>query len=221
MNAKAVFREDMAVADVQTRILADLKAAAVAGDSAKALQLLQSVESQQIPKTTVMYNRALKALAASNQHDKFQETLEAMEQSGVSWDPVTVKMLVTTYSAKGDFGAAIEAFERAREDDIVGVAEASLYDAVIGAYRKTGAFDKALDLCDEMRALRMDPTKEGYAFIATVAIRDKKTYLISRTLDTMKQEGFAAEDIEYVREVIVSELPEELKYQADGVHLQA
>jgi hypothetical protein len=38
-----------------------------------------------------------------------------------------------------------------------------------------------------MRALRLNPTKEGYAFIATMAIRDKKTYLISRTLDTMKQ----------------------------------
>jgi hypothetical protein len=43
------------------------------GVGPQALQLLQSVESQQIPKTTVMYNRALKALAASNQHDKFQE----------------------------------------------------------------------------------------------------------------------------------------------------
>lgn len=48
---------------------------------------------------------------------------------------------------------------------------------------------QALDLCDEMRALRLNPTKEGYAFIATMAIRDKKTYLISRTLDTMKQVG--------------------------------
>ena len=48
-------------------------------------------------------------------------------------------------------------------------------------------------MCDEMRALRLNPTREGYAFIATVAIKDDKTYLIARTLDTMKQEGFSAE----------------------------
>lgn len=145
-----------------------------------------------------------------------------------------------------------------------------------------------------MRALRLNPTKEGYAFIATMAIRDKKTYLISRTLDTMKQvrghltrldfhtaprkktrrhqnqeissvsstlslqfdkfqdsfrsyecqgpglgvatlssgclvpefefefeidseqEGFSAEDVEYVRAVILEELPDNLKHQAEG-----
>jgi hypothetical protein len=50
-----------------------------------------------------------------------------------------------------------------------------------------------MDLCDEMRYLRINPTKEGYAFIATVAVRGGKTYLISRTLDTMKQEGFSPE----------------------------
>lgn len=52
---------------------------------------------------------------------------------------------------------------------------------------------QAMDMCDEMRALRLNPTREGYAFIATVAIKDDKTYLIARTLDTMKQEGFSAE----------------------------
>lgn len=54
-----------------------------------------------------------------------------------------------------------------------------------------------MDLCDEMRALRLNPTKEGYAFIATVAIKDGKTYLVSRTLETMQQEGFAAEVCAY------------------------
>lgn len=33
----------------------------------------------------------------------------------------------------------------------------------------------------------------SYAFIATVAIRDGKTYLVARTLETMQQEGFAPE----------------------------
>ena len=50
-----------------------------------------------------------------------------------------------------------------------------------------------MDLCDEMRALRLNPTKEGYAFIASIAIRDGKTYLVARTLETMQQEGFEAE----------------------------
>lgn len=53
--------------------------------------------------------------------------------------------------------------------------------------------NQAMDLCDEMRALRLNPTKEGYAFIATVAVRDGKTYLVARTLETMQQEGFSAE----------------------------
>lgn len=73
-----------------------------------------------------------------------------------------------------------------------------------------------MQLCEEMRSKRMDPTREGYAFIAVKAINDSKTYLISRTLETMKQEGFPAEDIEYVRKIIVDKLPEELKYQVDG-----
>lgn len=53
--------------------------------------------------------------------------------------------------------------------------------------------NQAMDLCDEMRALRLNPTKEGYAFIASIAIRDGKTYLVARTLETMQQEGFDAE----------------------------
>lgn len=76
---------------------------------------------------------------------------------------------------------------------------------------------QALELCDEMRTLRLDPTKEGYAFIATMAIRDKKTYLISRTMDVMRQEGFSEEDVAYVKAVIVAELPDHLKHQAEGV----
>jgi hypothetical protein len=76
---------------------------------------------------------------------------------------------------------------------------------------------QAMHLCDEMRSLRLDPTREGYAFIATIAIKDKKTYLISRTLETMKQEGFSAEDVDYVRQVILSEMPPELHHQVDGV----
>jgi len=63
----------------------------------------------------------------------------------------------------------------------------------------------------------LNPTKEGYAFIATVAVRDGKTYLIARTLETMKQEGFEESEIEYVKSIIEKELPENLKHQVSGL----
>jgi pentatricopeptide repeat protein len=99
---------------------------------------------------------------------------------------------------------------------LIGTVDRALYDVVIGAYRRTNALEKAMDLCDEMRSLRLAPTKEGYAFIATVAVRDGKTYLIARTLETMRAEGFEEGEVAYVQKVIEEELPEGLKHQVGG-----
>jgi len=40
---------------------------------------------------------------------------------------------------------------QAREEEAIGAVDPSLYDTVIGAYRQQGSFEKAMDLCDEMR----------------------------------------------------------------------
>jgi pentatricopeptide repeat protein len=40
---------------------------------------------------------------------------------------------------------------QAREEEVIGAVDPSLYDTVIGAYRQQGSFEKAMDLCDEMR----------------------------------------------------------------------
>lgn len=215
--AQALFREDnKASTDQSTRLLVDLKTAAQAGDHGKALEILGSLNSENLPTSTVHFNRALKACVTGNQLDKIAGVLAQMEDSGVQWDDTTVKLLVNTYVAQGNLAGAIDVFEKAREEEMIGAVDPALYDAVIGAYRKTDSFEKAMDLCDEMRYLRINPTKEGYAFIATVAVRGGKTYLISRTLDTMQQEGFSPEDVAYVREVITAELPANLKHQAEG-----
>ncbi len=215
--AQALFREDnKAATDVSTRLAADLKVAAQAGDHTKAMEILGSLDSQQLPKTTVHFNRALKACVEGKSMDKMATVLGQMEASGAMWDDTTVKLLVNAYVAEGKLAEAVDAFEKAREEEMIGAVDPALYDAVIGAYRKSGAFEKAMDLCDEMRYLRLNPTKEGYAFIATVAVRDKKTYLISRTLETMAQEGFSPDDIAFVKDVIAAELPDNLKHQLDG-----
>ena len=49
-----------------------------------------------------------------------------------------------------------------------------------------------------------------------MAVKDGKTYLINRTLETMKQEGFAESEVEYVKGIIEKELPENLKHQVNG-----
>jgi len=137
---------------------------------------------------------------------------------------------------------AIHYFELARSQGLLeDTIDHHLYDSMIGAYRKSDQLAKvtiylrrfkwangaepdlsllfepqAMQLCEEMRSKRMDPTREGYAFIAVKAISDNKTYLLSRTLETMKQEGFPVEDVEYVRNIIVERLPEGLKHQVDS-----
>lgn len=37
---------------------------------------------------------------------------------------------------------AIDAFEKAREEELIGAVDPQLYDEVLGCYRKTGAFEK-------------------------------------------------------------------------------
>ena len=37
---------------------------------------------------------------------------------------------------------AIDVFEKAREEELIGAVDPALYDAVLGCYRKTGAFEK-------------------------------------------------------------------------------
>lgn len=42
---------------------------------------------------------------------------------------------------------AIDAFERAREEELIGAVDPALYDAVLGCYRKTGAMEKVRVRC--------------------------------------------------------------------------
>eukprot|EP00624_Nannochloropsis_granulata_P006522 evm.model.NODE_4900_length_5912_cov_27.306833.3 len=65
-------------------------------------------------------------------------------------DEVTVKLLVNAYVSQGKLAEAVDVFEQAREEEVIGAVDPSLYDTVIGAYRQQGAFEKAMDLCDEM-----------------------------------------------------------------------
>lgn len=216
---------------------------------------MNSLDGQSLPKTIVHFNRVLKACVEGKEMGKIEGVLEQMNGSGAMMDEVTVKLLVNAYVSQGKLAEAVDVFEQAREEEVIGAVDPSLYDTVIGAYRQQGAFEKAMDLCDEMRwvrlppslpltrlrfllhvppqhltplppshppslsilrFLRLNPTKEGYAFIATVAVKDGKTYLINRTLETMKQEGFAVSEIEYVKGIIEKELPENLKHQVNG-----
>ncbi|GAB5035803.1 pentatricopeptide repeat containining protein [Nannochloropsis oceanica] len=215
LHAQALLRptESTTSSDMGTRLLADLKVAAQAGDSNKAFEILNSLDGQSLPKTIVHFNRVLKACVEGKEMGKIEGVLEQMNGSGAMMDEVTVKLLVNAYVSQGKLAEAVDVFEQAREEEVIGAVDPSLYDTVIGAYRQQGAFEKAMDLCDEMRFLRLNPTKEGYAFIATVAVKDGKTYLINRTLETMKQEGFAVSEIEYVKGIIEKELPENLKHQ--------
>lgn len=175
------------------------------------MEILGSLEAENIPKTTVHYNRALKALVVGKQHGQLQGVLDQMAASGAVWDDTTVKLLVNNYVEQGDMAKvgfhacayahtpvdrhlsspllclslrcvtggsahivgwrhtacvllpklrgwptlmltikhslcgnqqAIDAFERAREEELIGAVDPALYDAVLGCYRKTGAMEK-------------------------------------------------------------------------------
>lgn len=64
------------------------------------MEILGSLEKENIPKTTVHFNRALKALAAGKQEGQMQGVLDQMAASGAMWDDTTVKLLVNTYVAQ-------------------------------------------------------------------------------------------------------------------------
>lgn len=177
----------------------ELKSCALDGNTKRAMEILDSMDSSQ--KSALHYNRALKACARANKLDLIDKIYTEMKDNGVSMDDGTYSNLIQSYIAGGNDEKAISTFEEGREEGLDNM-NRGMYNRVLGAYRRLGKMDMALELCEEMRFLRMEPTVEAYAFIATKAVKDEKGYLIPRTIETMKNEGFSTEDIDYVQQII-------------------
>lgn len=177
----------------------ELKSCALEGNTKRAMEILDSMDSSQ--KSALHYNRSLKACARANKLDLIDKIHTEMKDNGVSMDDGTYSNLIQSYIAAGNDEKATSTFEEGREEGLDNM-NRGMYNRVLGAYRRLGKMDMALELCEEMRFLRMEPTVEAYAFIATKAVKDEKGYLIPRTIETMKNEGFSTEDIDYVQQII-------------------
>lgn len=189
----------MSSAAADLTLAVELKSCALEGNSKRAMEILDSMDGDQ--KSSLHYNRALKACARGNQLDLIDKIHAEMKENGVIMDDGTYSNLIQSYIAGGNDEKAASMFEEGREEGLDNM-NRGMYNRVLGAYRRLGKMDMALELCEEMRFLRMEPTVEAYAFIATKAVKDDKSYLIPRTIETMQSEGFSSEDIDYVKQII-------------------
>lgn len=197
LSQKSVFQLSSTAVDLTLAV--ELKECALDGNTDRAMEILNSMEAGS--KSSLHYNRALKACTRGQKFDLIAKIHGEMKESGISMDDTTYATLIQSYIAAGQDEAAVSTFEEGRESGLDNMTR-NLYNRILGAYRRQGKMEMALELCEEMRFLRMEPTVEAYAFIATKAVQDDKSYLIPRTIETMQNEGFSTEDIDYVQQII-------------------
>jgi len=112
--------------------------------ASKAMQILDEMQTNGIPRSTVLYNMVIGVHAAHGAMTEVAELLQCMQNDKCEPDIITYSTVVKGHCVKGDLDGALDALHKAQQSGIV--LDAIVYSSIFyGCYRHNRT-----DLVDEL-----------------------------------------------------------------------
>jgi len=122
----------------------------------KAMHLLDEMQSQNIPRSTVLYNMVIGVHAAQGAMDEVAELMKCMQNDRCTPDIITFSTVVKGHCVKGDLDSALNVLREAQQSSVV--LDAIVYSSIFyGCYRHNRA-DLVDALVSEMSSRCLTPS---------------------------------------------------------------